>query len=123
MYNKTIEELLPLAILSINDNKVYMQNEEEEIMNKYNGYLASFGPSVIMAGLKQTVLFYADNKKAQDHGIINKIIYETLQKRNWMENANNLSDYVNSDDKQRKKRVLNVVIACKIAIRTLDLEE
>ncbi len=122
MYNKTIENILPDAISAV---EFYRESMEEDgrIKSKYNGYLASFGPSVIMAGLRQTVLFYDNSKKANDHGIINKIIYHTLDLQNWSDGAGSLKQYVNEYDKLKKKRVLDVVIACKIAIRTFDLEE
>lgn len=124
MYNKTLEEVLPKATSTISEMRDSMLNEDRtKIKKEFNGYLASFGPSVIMAGLRQTAGFYDNAKKKNTLGVINNIIFDVIRRMDWHDGSADLEHYVASDDKLRKKRVLSVVTACKIAIRTFDLEE
>jgi CRISPR/Cas system CMR-associated protein Cmr5 small subunit len=123
MYQRTIENLLPYAVDAIIQHKSRME-KNDQIERKYNGYLASFGPSVITAGLHQTVLFYSDKKKANDQGVINKIIFDVLKRMEWDERKTSLADYVvHATDPKKKRKILDIVIACKIALRTFAIEE
>ena len=126
MYNRNLEKLTPICMSVIEE----LSHTNEKDMKKnaglkkeFNGYFASFGPSVIMAGLNQTVAFYADTSKKSKQGYVNTIIWQVLKKMQWDDNENSLTDYVKTRDILRKNRVLEVVVACKLAIRTFDLKE
>ena len=126
MYNRNLEKLTPICMKIIyklsNDNEKDMK-KNGGLKKDFNGYFASFGPSVIMAGLNQTVSFYADTSKKSKQGYVNTIIWDVLKEMNWAENENSLTNYVKNRNILRKDRILEVVTACKLAIRTFDLKE
>jgi len=114
MYNKTIEKLLPVAI------EVF-RKYEGGFTKETNGYFASYGPSIIMAGLKQSVIFY--EKKAS---YVNKIIWDILNHQDiqWGSDAPSLKEMViASDNRKDKKHILDTIVACKLVIRTYDLKD
>lgn len=121
MYNKNLEKLIPFALEVIENHKKKM-SKDGKIKSEFNGYFASYGPSVLMAGLKQTVMFY-DDKDKEDKKLVNKIIFEVLQKMDWHGNKSNLKDLVLTHNPLIKSRVLEVVTACKLAIRTFELKD
>lgn len=118
MYNKNLEKLIPIALEVIENSKKEM-SIDGKIKSEFNGYFSSFGPSVLMAGLKQTVMFYED----KDKKLVNKIIFEILKEMLWNEKESSLHDLVLTHNPLIKSRVLDVVTACKLAIRTFELKD
>ena len=126
MHNRNLEKLIPICmkvIKSLSDTNEKDMKTKNGIKKEFNGYFASFGPSVIMAGLNQTVSFYADASKKSKQGYVNTIIWDVLKDMKWAEEEGSLSSYVSNGDILRKNRVLEVVTACKLSIRTFDLKE
>ena len=114
MNNKTIEKFIPQAI-------ALLQNFPKEKV--YQGYLASFGPTVITSGLVQAVTFYtADEKKNKVIKVIFELIKENLNtdKSTLLEVLNEGQNYKNY---ALKNRILEASIACKLAIRTFELKD
>lgn len=114
-------------ISKVIDNKIKAYNNADDkekkklckVVKEFNGYFASFGASVIMAGLRQTVIFYEDK-----YPCINDIIWGAIVQMDWMDGKDNLIQLVNDHKNlQVKQRVLDIVISCKLTIRTFDLEE
>lgn len=121
MYNKNLEKLIPIALKVIENNKKNM-SKDGKIKSEFNGYFASYGPSVLMAGLKQTVMFY-DDKEKKDKKLVNSIIFNILKEMKWDENILSLHDLVLTHNPLIKSRVLEVVTACKLAVRTFEMEK
>lgn len=129
MHNRNLEKLIPIVV-KIFETKIDAYDKETDkkkrvklcrINKKFNGYFASFGPSVLMAGLYQTIYFYEDKAKC-----INEIVLEVLQKMGWIEEDTiKLIDIAKRDNQDLllKNRILEVITACKLAIRTFELEE
>ena len=126
MYNKNLEKLIPMLNTIISEKiKKYQEassdNEKKElckVTKEFKGYLASYGPSIVMAGLCQTVYFYEDKDKC-----INEIIWEALKKMNWNNNKDNIKELVNDENNLAvKDHVMDVISAAKLVIRTFDLE-
>jgi len=114
MPKRNVEKLIPVAM------KVF-EKHKNEFNPETKGYFASFGPSVMMAGLLQTVLFY-DGKSEY----INRIIWEIMTDESikWSEGKKSLKDLVEKNNNiLNKKRVLEVIVACKLVIKTYELEE
>lgn len=129
MHNKNLEKLIPIVADIINTKiNTYNQASNKDkknlchITKKFNGYFASFGPSVLMAGLYQTIYFYHDKEHC-----VNDIVLKAIKKMEWGdENTINLTDMVeekNNTNMLLKNRILEVIIACKLVIRTFELEE
>ncbi len=121
MYNKNLEKLIPITLNIIEKYKNEM-SKEGKIKSEFNGYFASFGPSVLMAGLNQTVMFF-DDKDKKDKRLVNKIIFEILKEMKWNDEKQNLEELVLKYNPLIKSRVLEVVTSCKLAIRTFELKD
>jgi CRISPR-associated protein Cmr5 len=109
MNKKNIDRLIPKAISYIQENLV----KDGGVKKVYQGYLASFGATVINSGLTQTLAFYsADSEK----NIVIKMMFDILNKKLDLKDAN-YNDYA------LKNKILEANIACKLAIRTFELKE
>ena len=130
MQNRNLEKLIPI-VSNIIDSKLKAYKEESDkekkkslchITKKFNGYFASYGPSILMAGLYQTIYSYANKEKC-----VNSMILEAMKEMEWIDNSKeDLKDVVKIGDNidiLLKNRILEIVVACKLAIRTFELEE
>lgn len=114
MNNKNIERLIPKAI-------DLLQNFPKEKV--YQGYLASFGPTVITSGIFQAVAFYSgDDKKKKVIKLMFDLIKEDL-KTNHLTLLNVLEENDNYKNYEIKNRILEASVACKLAIRTFELKD
>lgn len=57
-----INHLLPAAMTALKESGLLF-NDANSILKEYDGYVASFAPSVITAGLKATLSFFTDRHK------------------------------------------------------------
>lgn len=62
---KRINQLLPTAMKVLKASGLILP-DGKSILKEYDGYVASFAPSVITAGLKATLSFYTDRHKFKD---------------------------------------------------------
>ncbi|WP_419675596.1 type III-B CRISPR module-associated protein Cmr5 [Aliarcobacter butzleri] len=114
MNNKNIEKLIPKAI------DLLQKFPKEKV---YQGYLASFGPTVITSGILQAVAFYSgDDKKKK----VIKLMFDLIQD-DLKTDKNTLLDFLKENDKYKdyaiKNKILEASIACKLAIRTFELKD
>ena len=110
MENKNLEKLIPITMKILEKHKSDLKKETK-------GHISSFGPSVIMAGLRQTVKSYEDKKN-----YINEMILEICHAMDWYQEAKSLDAVVANHNVLVKKRILEVVVACKLCIKTFDLK-
>jgi CRISPR-associated protein Cmr5 len=109
MNKKNIDSLIPKAMEYIESN--FLKNGS--VKKVYQGYLASFGPTVISSGLTQTLAFYsADSEKNK----VIKMMFDILDMKLDLKNTN-YNDYA------LKNKILEANIACKLAIRTFELKD
>jgi len=118
MNKKYIDKLIPKAIKSLNSLV-----ENGTIDKVYQGYLASFGPTVIQSGLLQTVMFYsADEKKNKVIKIMYKLIKDDLNA-----SQDSMKDFLIEEENYKKistkNKILEANIACKLSIRTFKLKD
>ena len=118
MNKKNIDKYIPKAVQELNSLV-----KDGSIDKVYQGYLASFGASVITSGLIRTVMFYTgDDNKKRVIDIIYKLIKEDL---NIQEES--LDKFLQKDNNYKKysvkNRILEANIACKLAIRTFNLKD
>jgi CRISPR-associated protein Cmr5 len=114
MNNKKIEKLIPDAI------KLLQNFPKEKV---YQGYLASFGPTVITSGIVQAVTFYtADEKKNK----VIKLMFDLI-KNDLNTDKNTLLEVLKEGENYKnyaiKNKILEASIACKLAIRTFELKD
>lgn len=114
-----VEKYIPKII------EILSREYGEKIPKVYNAYIASFSTSVAMNGLIATVALYEDmdkiknNKTQKDKSAITKIIMEVLTGK-----KDSLLKYLlENNEKKLKRKILDIAIAFKLAIRTFELED
>lgn len=121
---KRIQKLIPTAIKA--SEELLLENGKKvEIDKEFNGYISSFGASIISAGLLPSVIFYSQKGDSSDrHKIIGCIEY-ILQKHNNLEGSllvkvKELFSSGNNTEKIRRltDNVADAAVALKLAIRT-----
>ncbi|MEM6846092.1 MAG: type III-B CRISPR module-associated protein Cmr5 [Bacteroidota bacterium] len=133
---KKIQKLFPRAITAV---ERFLRNQQETNMvaAEYKGYAASFGPSVITAGLLPTLAFYTDSSRGvtrqepRRYHILEAICYtaeiasEEIEPNTLLNEVRQLAvsnDY--SIDRTQllilQKKIINASIAVKLALRSLE---
>jgi CRISPR-associated protein Cmr5 len=118
MSKKSIEKLIPDAMRVLED-----EFSDGVIPSAYNGYISSFGASVIQSGLLPTLALFEkkDAPTKEDKQKLTALILKVLD-----ENAqeSSLLHYVlNKNEDMLKPRILDISIAIKLSIRTFKLDK
>lgn len=119
MSKRNIEKYIPKAL------KVLQETFSNTIPSSYNGYISSFGASIIQSGLKPTLaLFENENANTlQKKQLLTSIILNILDEKT---NETSLLKYVISskeDEIYLKKQILDIAVAIKLSIRTFTLDK
>lgn len=115
MGKKTIEKYIPKAMKVLSDTF-----KDGTFPSSYNGYISSFGASVMQSGLKPTLALF-ENKDAntkEKKQLLTNIILKILD-NNASEDT--LLQYVlnsNEDENYLKQKILDISIAVKLCLRT-----
>lgn len=125
---KHIQKLIPYAIEAVNIKQIC--NSKNQVPTEFNGYISSFGASIISSGLLPSVIFYSQKKNAsEDRPNTIKAVEYIIQKDssnpafNLLEEVKTLySGKPINQDKVRllTTRVENALIALKLAIRIFE---
>ena len=130
MSKQYIEKKIPEAIRVLDE-----RFSDGTIPSAYNGYIASFGASIVQSGLKPTLALF-ENRHANtknDRSCLTRIILEILDPEHRLENVGNeecpggsLLRYVldrPDEEEILKERIVDIAIAVKLAMRTFRLEK
>lgn len=139
MNKRRVEKMIPSAMKQLNQDLPWMMTENSSrfIPSRYNGYIASFGPCVVQAGLIQTLAFFsrADrDERADEEGKERKRIIElmdrTLKDAEMLKGkeAQSLLDIAmdceTATERIRiKSLILEASVACKLAMRTFPVKK
>jgi len=118
MNRKRIERLIPEAMSELQR----LVEENGKISKVYDSYIAAFGPSVITSGLLMTTMFYeGDDKKKK----ITRIFWNLLKKERDTGDTKKLVEYIkkNPTDPTLRSCMLDIAVACKLAVRTFELDK
>jgi CRISPR-associated protein Cmr5 len=120
MSKKSIEKLIPDAMRVLED-----EFSDGVIPSAYNGYISSFGASVIQSGLLPTLALFentnAHTKESKEY--LTYIIARVLTGR---EDDISLLQYVlksKKDENLLKTKIMDIAIAIKLSIRTFELKK
>lgn len=118
MSKSKIEKYIPQAMKIL--DKIF---SDGVIPPAYNGYISSFGASIMQSGLLPTLALFekTTQSKEKDKSYLTKIILKILD-----ENTNEVSllKYVlNNNEEILKPKIIDISIALKLSIRTFKLEE
>ena len=120
MSKKRIESYIPKAI------EVLQEEFSDGIVpSAYNGYISSFGASIIQSGLLPTLALYentnANTKESKEY--LSYIIVRILTQKK--DDISLLHYVLNSkeDTNYLKELILDIAIAIKLSIRTFKLQK
>ena len=125
---KRIQKLIPTAIEAVKGKKLLKiegNDHIEKIDKEFNGYISSFGASIISAGLLPSIIFYSQkgDSDSDRHKVISCIEY-ILQKHNnlngsLLEQVKLLfSGNINTAEIRRwTDNIADAAVALKLAIR------
>ena len=120
MSKKTIEKYIPKAMRVLKE-----EFTNGSIPSAYNGYISSFGASVMQSGLLPTLALFEkkDAPTKEDKSKLTELILKILNENS---KYNTLLEYVldSQDDKfYLKQKILDITIALKLSIRTFTLKD
>lgn len=121
---KNIEKYIPVALDILSDSTLGIV-KNGKISKTYNGYISSFGASIISSGLLPTFIFYsksAENNDDADRSLIPKAIEKMLKddKIGFLTNEQHLLKVVIApgNENRLRQKIQECAIALKLAIRT-----
>ena len=126
---KRINDLLPAAMAALKDQESgLILSDGKSILKEFDGYVASFAPSIITAGLKATLSFYTDNHKSQPKRVkVLRVLHSIYQNKiarlkggDLLEMALETND---NDERQLKKDLIECSIALKLVMRNFKQVE
>jgi CRISPR/Cas system CMR-associated protein Cmr5 small subunit len=137
-----INHLLPIAMSALKDSGLLF-NDGKSILKEYDGYVASFAPSVITAGLKATLSFYTDRHKIKDAKdykpdfskkaieprrvhVLNILLKIYQEKYGRLAGDDLLAialDTNANDERQLRKDLIDCAVALKLVMRNFKQEE
>lgn len=118
MSKKRIEKYIPRAIEVLDNNF-----PNGVIPSAYNGYISSFGASVLQSGLKPTLaLFESTNSSSKENKeYLTYIIFQILTNRD--DDMSLLRYVLDNNEKLLKPEIMDIAIAIKLSIRTFKLDK
>ncbi len=118
MSRRTIENYIP-KVLKVLDRSF----PDGEVPSAYNGYISSFGASVIQSGLLPTLALF-ENTNANNRENKEYLSYIIVQVLTETSDDISLLRYVLDKDKElMKQKILDISIALKLSIRTFKLNK
>ena len=120
MSKKAIEKYIPKALEVLNAEFV-----DGKIPSAYNGYISSFGASVMQSGLLPTLALFENTNAStrENKEYLSHLIVKILTNSN---DDISLLQYVvdrPNDKNYLKEQILNISIAIKLSIRTFKLDK
>jgi len=120
MSKKNIEKYIATAIKVLEE-----EFKKGTISSSYNGYISSFGASIIQSGLEPTLALF-ENKNATTKEKKEKLPLLILQVLDPASKEDSLLRYVlqhAKDEEYIKQQILDISVAIKLSIRTFKLDK
>lgn len=125
---KRIQKMIPTAIdVADRELKIKSGSEKDKIAGEFNGYISSFGASIISAGLLPSVIFFSQKgESASERHKIILCIQEILKKhgRPALNLIKEVKELYSINDGNREtinlltSDIFDAAVALKLAIRT-----
>ncbi len=118
MSRKNIQKYIPEAI-----NVLKKEFESGVIPSSYNGYISSFGASIMQSGLLPTLALFEkkDAPTKEDKSKLTALILKILDKNST--NTTLLEYVLQKDTILLKQQILDISVAIKLSIRTFKLDK
>lgn len=126
---KKINDLLPTAMGALRNCELVLA-DGKSILKEYDGYVASFAPSVITAGLKATLSFYTDRHKSSPKRVLVLNVLQTIYEEKFGSlHSKDLLSYAldqgrtEAELRAMKKGLIDCAIALKLVMRNFEQVE
>ena len=118
MSKKRIESYIPKAIEVLNK-----EFSDGKIPSAYNGYISSFGASVMQSGLLPTLALFenTNTKTKESKEYLTYIIIQVLRAKD--DDISLLHYVLKGNEELLKPQIMDIAIAIKLSIRTFKLEK
>lgn len=118
MSKKNIEKYIPKAL-----EVLHQEFSSGVIPSAYNGYISSFGASVLQSGLIPTLALFenTDAKTKEDKSYLTYLIFRVLTNSN--DDISLLTYVLNHKNDNLKPKIIDIAIAIKLSIRTFKLDK
>lgn len=118
MSKKAIEKYIPSVM-----NVLQEEFPDSAISSTYNGYISSFGASIMQSGLLPTLALY-ENTNASTKENKEYLSYLIVRILTGKKDDVSLLHYVlKENDPAMKQKILDISVAIKLSIRTFTLVE
>jgi len=114
---KRVEKYLSVAIESV---EKYIA-KDGKVAREFNGYISSFGASVIQSGIKPAVAFFENNNsnaKSARENVPKAILYIIAKKDDSL-----LKYVLDNDNRNTRDKILDAASALKLAVRTFKFTD
>ncbi|NLN94576.1 MAG: type III-B CRISPR module-associated protein Cmr5 [Bacteroidales bacterium] len=122
-----IQEYIPIALEVLAEQDLGIVRKGK-INKTYNGYISSFGASIITSGLLPTMVFYSKSTGGEEdanRSLILKAIEKMLKHQNiaiFNTNQQLLKEIITRyNDRRLKKKIEECAIALKLGMRTYPM--
>ena len=125
MNRRKIEELIPDAMKFIEEKRKKgelcgKKSQAQEIDRKFKGYIDGMGPSMILAGMRQTICFYSEKKEKADRDRIIQLLEKLLGIESLKNTATN--PRMSSEEYRKlRDRLMEGIVALKLALKTFSI--
>jgi len=118
MSKKRIESYIPKVITVLDD-----EFPTGIIPSAYNGYISSFGASIMQSGLKPTLALFenTDANTKEDKEYLTYLIIRVLTGKK--DDISLLRYVINNNEEILKQKIMDISIAIKLSIRTFKLDK
>lgn len=120
----TINKIIPEALKALRDtSNGLLLPDGKSILKEYDGYVASFAPSVITAGLIATLSFYADAHKddGENKAPRRSHVLSVIEKIYAVHTGRTITllEYAidHKNDRQLRRDLIHIATALKLAMR------
>ena len=120
---KTKAEDIALAKTALENSHIVRNGQYESV---FNGYISSFGASLVQAGLLPTIIFFENDSDAKDR----PLVIEALKKMMGIDKNTTMASYIlgknegtdirRCDDTVFVQDVVRCMTAMKLALRMFD---
>ena len=118
---REINELIPQAVKAVKKSLLV----SGKVLKEYDGYIASFGASIVQSGLRATIIMYSNSEGGgKNKNNLLEAIYDVVKNQyDWKPIEKSLGDFIKEhpeDNFLLKQRIMNASIALKLVVRTFE---
>ncbi len=136
MNQQNIDNLIPVAVEYLSKSQNRVVKDGKVIDSAYSTYLSSFGPTIIQSGMMKALAVYAKEEGDAKRYVIDEFVKKIMINKNVIEGKYDRTDihlidiYIDKikdkndlDRMEFEDRILETIIACKLALQLFHIEK